>query len=290
MQTETSGGASEVTDSRRLRRYAGAVLRKLAALASVSARLWPRSKRVAAALGESVPQRIWLRVVPFVLLWGRPFVGPGNRGIPVRFAFRGRSIGCVLGELCEYEVLEEVFVDEAYGSDLPAQALAIVDLGSHVGLSALYFAALYPGARVLAVEPNPTLLGRLRRNLARVERATVAPVAAADRDGQGRLRVVSGSWSGRLEDTAGFRVPTVTLGTLLRRHHFDSVDVLKFDIEGAEFRALQGADLSAVKALVGELHPSDADQLHTFVGELEPEFEVQTRPLASRWLLQARRR
>jgi FkbM family methyltransferase len=233
---------------------------------------------------------MWLRIVPLVLLWGRLFVGPGNRGIPVRFAFRGRPIRCVLGEICEYEVLEEVFVDEAYGSGLPAHAQAIIDLGSHVGLSALYLAARYPNARLLAVEPNPTLSGRLRRNLARVERVTVAPVAVADKDGKARLRVGSGSWSGRLEDTAGYLVPTVTLNTLLQRHRFDAVDVLKFDIEGAEFRALPGADLSAVKALVGEVHPSDADQLHAFVGELEPAFEVKTRPLASRWLLQARRR
>jgi FkbM family methyltransferase len=266
------------------------VLGKLAAQVSASARLWPRTKRVAAVLGANRVQRIWLRIVPLLLLWGRPFVGPANRGIPVRFVFRGRSMRCTLGETCEYEVLEEVFVDEAYGSGLPANVQTIIDLGSHVGLSALYFAARYPRARLLAVEPNPTLLGRLRRNLARTGRVTVAPVAVADREGEARLHVVSGSWSGRLEDKAGYRVPTVTLNALLQRHRFEAVDLLKFDIEGAEFRVLPGADLSNVKALVGELHPSSAGQLQALLAELSPEFVVQTRPLASRWLLQARRR
>jgi FkbM family methyltransferase len=233
---------------------------------------------------------MWLRIVPLVLLWGRLFVGPENRGIPVRFEFRGRPIRCVLGEICEYEVLEEVFVDEAYGSDLPAHAQAIVDLGSHVGLAAVYLAARFPDARLLAVEPNPTLLGRLRSNLAGVEHVTVAPVAVAERDGEARLHVGSGSWSGRLDETAGYRVQTVTLKTLLARHRFDAIDVLKFDIEGAEFRALPGADLSTVKALVGELHPSGSAQHQALVAELSREFEVQTRPLASRWVLQARRR
>jgi FkbM family methyltransferase len=244
------------------------------------------------ALGANRLQRLWLRVVPVVLLWAAPFVRPANRGIPVAFAFRGRAVRCVLGEMCEYEVLQEIFVDEVYKLELPARAATIVDLGSNVGLSALYFMARCPDARVLVVEPNPALLGRLRRNVGHLRRVTIAPVAVADRNGETRLSVPSGSWSGRLGDGRGYRVSTVTLDALLAEHHFLKVDVLKFDIEGAEFGALKVADLSAVDALIGELHPKCEEQLRELTTLLEHDFTVHTQPNphAPLWLLRARRR
>jgi FkbM family methyltransferase len=266
------------------------LLEKGAAHGRASVRLWRRSRRVAAALGGSRLQRMWLRVLPVALLWGAPLVGPGNRGLPLRFTFNGRTIGCVLGEASEYEILEEIFVDLAYGRELPARAETIVDLGSNIGLSALYFLARYPHARVLAVEPNPTLIGRLRRNLGTTEQVTIAPVAVADRHGEARLIVPSASWSGRLGPGPGHTVPTVTLDSLLREHGFAAVDVLKFDIEGAEFDVLAVSDLSRVHLLVGELHPEGPGQIQQLTGRLEDDFTVHTQPLASRWLLRARRR
>jgi hypothetical protein len=62
----------------------------------------------------------------------------------VSFGYRGNRLTCVLGEACEYEVLEEVFVDEVYGADLPDDPETIVDRGGHVGLSTLYFAVRLP--------------------------------------------------------------------------------------------------------------------------------------------------
>jgi FkbM family methyltransferase len=268
------------------------VLRKLAAQLRATLRWWRRSSRISAALGGSGPQRLWLRVAPIVLLWAAPFVRPGNRGIPVVFTFRGSRMRAVLGEICEYEVLEEMFVDEVYSVDLPADASTIVDLGSNVGLAALYFRARWPGARVLAVEPNPAVLGRLRRNVAHLEGVTIAPVAVADRDGEGRLDVPSGSWSGRLGNGRGHPVATVTLDTLLADHRVASVDVLKFDIEGAEFSVLAVADLSPLNALVGELHPEHQGELQDLTTVLERDFVVHTEPhpRAARCLMRASRR
>jgi FkbM family methyltransferase len=266
------------------------VLRKLAAHARATVRLWRYSRRVSTVLAATRFQRLWLRVVPVLLLWAAPFVGPANRGISVAFIFGGRTIRCVLGDLREYEVLKEVFVDEVYAHDLPPRAATIVDLGSNVGLSALYFMARYPGGRVLSVEPNPAVLGRLRRNVSQFGRVTIVPVAVADRDGRAQLSVPSGSTSGRLGDGRGYTVPTVTLDTLLAEHRFPFVDVLKFDIEGAEFKALGVADLSRIGALVGELHPERPGQIRELTTLLEHDYTVHTQPHPPRWLLRARRR
>ena len=80
-----------------------------------------------------------------------------------------------------------------------------------------------------------------------------------------REALCGSSWAARLDDRAELRVQTVTLSVLFARHALESVDLLKFDIEGAEL-----------------------DEM--LVARLEPAFDVETRPLEPRWLLRARRR
>ena len=56
------------------------------------------------------------------------------------------------------------------------------------------------------------------------------------------LRTGGASWAARLDDHAELRVQTVTLSVLFARHALESVDLLKFDIEGAELDG--GSDLA----------------------------------------------
>ena len=132
----------------------------------------------------------------------------------------------------------------------------------------------------------------MRRNVGRFERVTIAPVAVADRDGEARLTVPSGSWRARLAEGCGYPVTSVTLDTLLAEHRFLPVDVLKCDIEGAEFGALGVADLSPVDTLVGELHPERPGQVRDLTARLMHDITVHTQPNpdAPLWLLRAHRR
>ena len=91
--------------------------------------------------------------------------------------------------------------------------------------------------------PNPALFARRRRNVGGFGAVTIAPVEVTDREGAARLHVPAGSWSGRLSDGGGYPISSITLDSLLAKHHFLAVDVLKFAIEGAEFGALRVADL-----------------------------------------------
>jgi Methyltransferase FkbM domain len=98
-------------------------------------------------------------------------------------------------------------------------------------------------------------------------------------------RVVPRSWTNRAE----LRVQTVTLSVLFARHALESVDLLKFDIEGAELDALALRELDRVAQIVGEVHAQGHEQLEMLVARLEPAFDVETRPLEPQWLLRARR-
>jgi hypothetical protein len=136
----------------------------------------------------------------------------------------------------------------------------------------LYFAVRYPRARIVIVEPNPAVHRRLRRNTVGLGRAIIDAVAVAGSIGEPRLRTGGSSWP---------RGWTTAL---------ESVDLMKFDIEGAELDALDLRELDRVAQIVGEVHARGHEQLEMLVARLEPAFDVETRPLEPRWLLRARRR
>lgn len=137
----------------------------------------------------------------------------------------------------------QVILNREYDSpDLPAQAATIVDAGGNIGLSAVVFAARYPTARLIVVEPDAANFALLARNTAAFgdrivpERAALwthdGEIAFATQDAAGRSL---GAWGGQVVAGAGGEtVPCVTMDTLIRRHGLDRIDILKVDIEGAE--------------------------------------------------------
>ena len=119
-----------------------------------------------------------------------------------------------------------------------------IDIGANVGGYALFAAALGgPGARVLAIEPQPDVFERLVFNIRQNSFANVKALdcAVADRDGDITLFVDErnkGESSMRLVGTRGqgtaIRVPAKTLGTIVTEEGYSRIDCIKLDIEGAE--------------------------------------------------------
>lgn len=138
---------------------------------------------------------------------------------------------------------------------------AIWDIGAHIGYHTLGFAAVHPGARVLAVEPNEANLERLRANLARnadlANRVTVMAVAVSDSEGTGTLIGSSDLDSGAssltfldgshppleraaYDDFSRRTVAVRTIDSLATDPQNSSPDVIKVDVEGGELLVLRG--------------------------------------------------
>lgn len=129
----------------------------------------------------------------------------------------------------------------AMARELVRPGMVVWDIGANVGLFAFAAAAL--GAQVLAVEGDTWLASLLHRSvlLNRLP-VTVLPAAVSETTGIGRMQM---SDRGRAcnwlsgAGTSGQAVITVTLDWLLE--HFPAPQVIKIDIEGKEYAALQGA-------------------------------------------------
>lgn len=144
----------------------------------------------------------------------------------------------------------------------------VVDVGAQIGSFTLLAAAT--GARVLAVEPSPLNIDRLRANVERnglEDRVDVREVAIA-RPGPHELELhltytnlgghSSIAWIGPT-----VRVPALSLAELFEREGVERCRVLKLDVEGCECPILYSADpalLARVDVVFAEVidHPATA--------------------------------
>jgi FkbM family methyltransferase len=191
----------------------------------------------------------------------------------------GGEVSAVVGDVSELRVIREMFVLEEYKLPDDFRPSTIVDLGSNVGISVLYFKARYPDARVIAVEAHPEAFARLARNTEHLEGVDLVQAAVADREGTLPMYVGGESWAATVNPGGGrdnvVEVPATTLDRVIGEHGLDSIDLLKMDIEGSEIAVLRSAEAPRqARMMVFEFHQEHSDEsLWDLLRQL-PEFRL----------------
>lgn len=150
---------------------------------------------------------------------------------------------------------EEIFQKRHYAFKADGANPVIVDCGGNVGLSAVWFKLNYPSCRLSVFEPDRNLACMIDKNLqaAGFTGTKCIPKAVWVKDGAIGFDL-RGDDSGKIDANATRMVETVDLAAWLPA----VTDLLKIDIEGAEFDVLEhlcttGA-IQRVRNLVCELH------------------------------------
>lgn len=145
----------------------------------------------------------------------------------------------------DLSTLNLIFCREDYYT--PRHAKTVVDIGSNIGLSAIYWLTRARDSILYCYEPSPISHARMMRNLSPfAERVVAHSVAVSDFNGMARLGLEeSGVYSSLdlvSELYADCRVEHINnvLKVIIDRH--GSIDILKIDSEGHELRTIRAID------------------------------------------------
>lgn len=185
------------------------------------------------------------------------------KGYPHKLYYRDN-----ISDLC---VVEQIFCRGEYAGlpDMP-DAKLIIDCGSNIGCSVIYFLERYPTATVVAIEPDDANFQLLLKNVKPYGNRVIAIKSGVWSSVTG-LKVTFGgrdelAWSIKVREAAPGEKPdldAVTIEEARRRAGIPVIDLLKLDIEGTERELFLGDHhtwLSHTKVLAIELHGKECTQ------------------------------
>lgn len=137
--------------------------------------------------------------------------------------------------------VNEIFCRDDY--DCSHEKKVILDVGSNIGISALYFLSRNSENYVYLFEPNPQNIPRLKANTKKFEkRIQLNPIAVSDRTGEVEFGIEdSGRYGGILSPTEKrIKVNSEGINSVLDRvlARHQKLDILKLDTEGTEILIL----------------------------------------------------
>jgi len=146
----------------------------------------------------------------------------------------------------------EAFVDSL------TPGYTVFDVGAHMGYFTVATARLVgSGGRVVAFEPRPSNLRYLLRHIKvnRLANVQVVPSCVTDYVGECRFNTETGSGTGHISERGELSVSCTTIDSFVYGNGGGMPDMIKVDVEGAEYLVLEGArrviETSRPKLLIG---------------------------------------
>lgn len=192
----------------------------------------------------------------------RGIVGDHNGLTSINITIRNqvRPLTFRTGRIGDLFIIYEILESEVYRISPtlvdPEEVRIIIDCGANIGVTSLYFASVYPAARIYSVEADPQSFALLKSNAS--DEPRIIPIyGCLVSASQGSVTFENGgpAWGRKIANSRGIRVPAITLDALIEERGIGRVDLLKMDIEGAEREILgAGEYLDTVQHLIAELH------------------------------------
>jgi FkbM family methyltransferase len=168
-------------------------------------------------------------------------------------------------------MFSEIFINQTYLVKKKRQA-RIIDCGSNIGISVLFFKYHFPDAKVICFEPEPMSFAMLKQNVEQNKLKNVRLVNAAVSNKSETLTFYGdasekGSTSATLQKELlassaieEMKVKAVKLSEFIT----ERVDLLKLDIEGAENKVVSelvsSGKISKVDQIIMEYHVDRANE------------------------------
>ncbi len=196
----------------------------------------------------------------FGALWGDTLSVPVVKGLEVEVDaqdLHGPSFYLLHGGAAAFFHYEEAEKSEVLQALSPDGIF--LDVGANIGLFSLYVARLFPGASIHAFEPLPLHVKRLNRSIAQSGIKNVKVHEKCLGASKSYLELYlhtnnSGGHSTRKDQIddhergTSIQVEVVDLDSFLTSRDRSKVDVIKIDVQGAEWSVLQGAQKTLMES------------------------------------------
>ena len=158
-------------------------------------------------------------------------------------------------------VFHQVFINKEYKLKAGFNPRFIIDGGGNIGLAALYFANVYPDAKIVSVEPESDNYNMLIDNTRAYD--NIHPIQSGLWNKSTYLKVKNiglDDWGFVVEECDKEGAETfraLSIADIMSQYQVDEIDILKLDIEGAEkevFTSNYDRWLPKTKILIVELH------------------------------------
>jgi FkbM family methyltransferase len=181
------------------------------------------------------------------------------------FRFRFGDVRYLDAQILYFQYVE-IIRDKCYDFRDVNPRPTIFDCGGNIGMSVIRFKMLYPNARITVFEADPAIAQLLTENLSGLgfRDVSVMPVAVGNVNGSVAF-LNDGLDGGRVLElpASGLAIPSIRLADQIN----EPIDMLKLDIEGAEFSIVsdlvESSAIQHVRRIACELHcsPSYSDKL-----------------------------
>ncbi len=165
-----------------------------------------------------------------------------------------------------YELLhtyQEIFEKEIYRFNSNTTTPIIIDCGTNIGLSILYFKNIFPDSKVIGFEPDINNFQVLEKNISgnNLNNVSIHKEAVWIKDGFISFES-KGSEASKINesnDISSSQIPCIDFAAVL--NNYDEIDLLKMDIEGAEHSVIRhcSTQLHKIKNMFIEYHGKVSD-------------------------------
>jgi len=202
-----------------------------------------------------------------------------NKGINIYYKIKTRKSGkisislnniaypfSIRSRTSDIPVFQEIFLAGDYDIHLDFNPKIIIDAGANIGLTSIFFANKYPGAKIISIEPeisNFLLLEENTQNYDNIISLNKALSNNSNQDlyvvdkGYGNAGFMTESKEQISNEGSEVLVKTITIDDIMKQYNYQYVDIVKIDIEGSEkelFESNIDNWLTHTKCLIIELH------------------------------------
>lgn len=221
------------------------------------------------------------------LAQARTLARAGVRGKPLaKLRWHGREVfyrPATSDPLAIYQVLLRRRGKAEYYLPAALQPEVVLDIGSNIGASILFFHEQFPAAKIYGFEPHPATFGVLEKNVGAISSVKIFNYGLGAADAEVSVPFDNADFSrfmGKTEgaDWSGPLTPTSCqvrhAGRVVENLGLTKIDLIKIDCEGAEYDVLTSLPferLRRCKWIVGEMHDTAAFPL---LALLAPHFDL----------------